>query len=153
MVEDFLTILENLHGEIEDAMEGLPQTALDWVPGPDLNSLGVLVVHVAGAERYWLGDVVVGEASGRDRPAEFRTTGLATGDVLGRLADSLVYARTVAGRLTPEDLNAIRISPRDGRELRVAWCLQHVLGHTALHTGHIQITRQWWDQRGDVSSG
>jgi ankyrin repeat protein len=30
----------------------------------------------------------------------------------------------------------------------VAWCLAHALEHTALHLGHMQITRQLWEQRG-----
>ncbi|NIU62141.1 MAG: DUF664 domain-containing protein, partial [Gammaproteobacteria bacterium] len=36
----------------------------------------------------------------------------------------------------------------DGREFRVSWSLLHALDHVAQHTGHVQITRQLWDQRG-----
>jgi len=28
----------------------------------------------------------------------------------------------------------------------VAWALLHALDHTAQHLGHMQITRQLWDQ-------
>lgn len=146
---DLLAELDALHAEIAHAIEGLPQTALDWSPGPEINSLGVLATHIAGAERYWLGDVIAGEPSNRDRPAEFQTSDIDAATLIARLADSLAYARAVLGRLSLADLEATRISPRDGRTFSVAWCLAHVLQHTAIHAGHIQITRQWWDhQRG-----
>ena len=142
---EWFRILETLHGEIEQALDGLPQTALDWSPGPEINSLAVLVTHIAGAERYWVGDVVAQEPSGRDRPAEFQTRGLDAAALQVRLAGVLAYTRGVFERLALDDLDAVRVSPRDGREFTVAWCLGHVLEHTALHTGHIQLTRQWWE--------
>jgi hypothetical protein len=33
----------------------------------------VIIAHIAEAEKYWLGDVVVGAPSGRDREAEFKS--------------------------------------------------------------------------------
>ena len=72
---DILSNLENYHTEIEGIIDGLPQAALDWSPGPDTNSIAVLVVHLTGAERYYLSDVIAGESSNRDRPAEFQTRG------------------------------------------------------------------------------
>jgi uncharacterized damage-inducible protein DinB len=145
--EEFLNTFQTLHAEIERAVESLPQAALDWVPGPDMNSLAVLVTHVAGSERYWIGDVIAGEPSGRDRPAEFRTSGLDVETLKGRLAGSLAYVRGVLERLTLQDLETTCVSPRDNRQLTVAWCLNHALAHTATHMGHIQLTRQLWDQR------
>jgi len=64
ILEDYLERLQALHESIESAIEGLPQAALDWVPGPDMNSFAVLVTHVAGAERYWIGDVAGRDPSG-----------------------------------------------------------------------------------------
>ncbi len=57
-------------------MRALPQEALDWKPEPAMNSICVLVVHIAGAERFLIGDIVKGESSQRNRPAEFMATGL-----------------------------------------------------------------------------
>lgn len=88
--QDYLDRLQRLHDYIERAIQGLPQTALDWVPGPNMNSLSVLIVHVTGAERYWIGDVVGRDPSGRDREAEFRAQGLDVATLKKRLADSLV---------------------------------------------------------------
>ena len=144
---DYLDRLQELHENILQAIEGLPPDALDWTPGPGMNSLCVLVVHVSGAERYWIGDVVARDPSDRDRAAEFRVQGLDAAALENRLADTLVYTRGVLETLTLEDLETIRISPRDGRRFTVAWSLAHALEHTAIHVGHIQITRQLWEQQ------
>jgi uncharacterized damage-inducible protein DinB len=144
---DYLERLQALHADIERAIEGLPQAALDWVPGPDVNSLCVLVVHLIGAERYWIGDVVGGDPSDRDRAAEFRVRGLDGAALRKRLDDVLAHSRGVLEQLTLQDLATLRVSPRDGREFTVAWCLAHAMEHTAIHLGHMQIIRQLWDQR------
>jgi uncharacterized damage-inducible protein DinB len=144
--EDYLNNLQELHNDIQTAIKDLPQTALDWTPpGEDFNSLSVLIVHLAGAERYWLGDVVAGVPSGRDRDAEFRVHGMSLDELTNRLESSLDYVRQVLNKLSLQDLESRRISPRNGREITVAWALDHNLKHTALHLGHIQITRQLWD--------
>jgi uncharacterized damage-inducible protein DinB len=145
--EAYLDRLQGLHDNILQAIEGLPPAALDWIPGPDMNSIAVLVVHTVGAERYWVGDVVARDPSGRDRTAEFRAQGLDAATLKKCLNETLAHTRGVLEGLTLRDLEAIRISPRDGREYTVAWALAHALEHTAMHVGHIQITRQLWEQR------
>jgi uncharacterized damage-inducible protein DinB len=144
---DFLISLESQHAEIERAIDGLPQAALDWSPGPDMNTVAVLVVHLTGAERYYLGDVIAGEPSNRDRPAEFQTRGLDANTLKARLQTATDYARRVLEGLTLEDLETKRTVPRDGSQRSVASCLLTVATHTALHAGHIQITRQLWEQQ------
>lgn len=148
--EDYLKNLQELHSDIQSAVEGLPHTALDWSPGHSLNSLSVLIVHLTGAERYWLGDVVARVPSGRDREAEFQVRDIGIETLTNRLTDGLVYARSLLEMLTLQDLETSRISPRNKREVTVAWALNHALKHTALHAGHIQITRQLWEQQQGV---
>jgi len=146
--EDYLNNLQELHNDIQSVIEKFPQTAFDWTPPEvDLNSISVLIFHLTGAERYWLGDVVTRESSGRDREAEFQVRGMDHDALTDRLANSLVYIRPVLEKLTLQDLEKSRISPRDGREVTVAWALAHALKHTAIHVGHIQITGQLWEQR------
>jgi uncharacterized damage-inducible protein DinB len=145
--QEFLNLLEELHTNITHAIEGLPQEALDWSPGEGMNSIAVLIVHLTGAERYWIGDVTLGDASSRDRAAEFRVSGSPPEALLQRLADATAYAQSASTRLAIDDLEQERISPRDGRKFTVAWALLHALEHTALHLGHIQITRQLWEQK------
>ena len=150
MLEDYAERLGVLHSGMHQIVEGLSTAALDWVPGPGMNSLSVLVAHVAGAERYWIGDVAGQDPSDRDRDAEFRTHGLDASELQTRLANAFDHSRRVLEGLTLADLEATRISPRDGRPFSVAWCLAHALEHTALHLGHMQVSRQLWEYRDDT---
>ncbi len=143
---DYFDHLQRLHAEIEQVLDGLPQGALEWVPGDGMNSLGVLAYHVAGAERFWIGDVVAGDPSNRDREAEFRTQGIDAESLKERLSASLSYSRAVLEGLSLHDLLTMRTSPRDGRQFSVGWALAHALEHIAVHLGHMQVTRQVWKQ-------
>jgi uncharacterized damage-inducible protein DinB len=143
---DYLDRLSLMHAELNAALQGLPQAALDWTPAPGANSLAVLVVHTAGAERYLIGDCVLGEPSGRDREAEFRLRDLPAEALEQRLDDSLAYIQQVLAGLTLQDLTALRPWPRQHRQVTVGWLLSHLLAHTAIHAGHAQVTRQWWEQ-------
>jgi uncharacterized damage-inducible protein DinB len=150
-LEDYFDRLQKLHQEIQKTIADLPQAALDWAPpGPEMNSLGVIAVHIAGSQRYWIGDVAGQDPSNRDRPAEFRTRGLDAATLRSRLNAALDHSRGVLERLTLADLEAERIAPSDGRQVRVAWVLSHSLSHTAEHLGHMGITRRWWQQQGKV---
>lgn len=144
----YMETLQDLHGEIESSIQGLPKNALDWLPGEGMNSIAVLVVHLIGAERYWIGDVAGADPSGRDRDAEFRTKGLDSQALRTRLDETTGYVRSVLSKLSPEDLERSCVVPSSGKKVAGAWALNHALVHTAIHLGHIQLTRQLWDRSG-----
>ena len=143
MLEQF----RELHAEVVKALDVLPPEAMDWSPGPEMNSLGVLVVHLCGSERYWVGDVVRGDPSFRNREAEFQTKGIDAAALKQRLADLDAYEANALETLKVRDLDTFKVSPRDGRSVTVAWALLHALDHTAVHIGHIEILTQQWKQR------
>lgn len=143
---DYLDSLKELHTEIMNTICDLPREALDWSPFSGGNSCNIIVTHVVGAEKFWLGDVVAGNPTGRDRDAEFKTRNLTIADLEARLQESSTFAGEVLNELNPEDLETSRISPRNNQEISVAWALNHTLKHTAIHLGHIQITRQLWEE-------
>jgi uncharacterized damage-inducible protein DinB len=142
----YLSLFEALHQRVVKAIDTLPAEALDWIPAAGMNSLAVLVVHMAGSQRFWVGDVAMNEPSGRERSAEFQVQGVTSGALQQRLRASLDYTRAALGRLTLEDLSDKRTAAMHDGEISVSWALLHALEHTALHVGHIQITRQLWDQ-------
>ncbi len=136
--------LETLHRELTAAIVDLPPEALDWRPAAGMNSLAVLIVHTAAAERYWIGDVVGQAPSGRVRWEEFETAQLDAKELKKRLDRTLAHSLTVLQELRLVDLAASRHSSRDGETYSVAWALAHALEHTALHLGHVQIGRELW---------
>jgi uncharacterized damage-inducible protein DinB len=145
--EAHLNLLESQHNSICQAIADLPSEALDWSPGPEMNSMGIITAHVAGSMRYWIGDIAGNEPSDRNRETEFQTQRVDAAALVARLEAALTHSRTVLERLTLEDLNIKRFSPRHGEEYSVPWALLHALEHTALHVGHIQVTRQLWAQQ------
>jgi uncharacterized damage-inducible protein DinB len=146
--DDLYDRLNEFHADILKAIDGLPVHVLDWTPGPETNSINVLVVHLTAAERFWIGDVALGEPSNRTREEEFQAHGLTIDDLTQRLSDADDYAQAAFARLAVSDLDSVRKSPRNDRTFTIGWCLLHALEHTALHTGHIQLTRQLWDHKG-----
>ena len=91
----YLDLLEGLHSEIHKSIAGLPVEALDWSPGPEMNSLAVLIVHLSAAE---LGQ---------------------------RLDHSLEYARQALEKLPPEALGEPRPSQTGRGTHNAAWAVLH----------------------------
>jgi uncharacterized damage-inducible protein DinB len=145
---DILERFETIYNAIEKAVADLPAEALDWKPGREMNSIGVILAHTAGAWRYWVGDVAGDSPSGRVRAQEFETHGVDTAEMLARLRAALDTSKEVLTSLEPSRLGEMRTAGMFNEERTVGWALLHALEHTALHAGHIQITRQLWDQRG-----
>ena len=143
---EIATLLEKSHNSIKAAIKGLPPEALEWTPAPGANSMGVLVTHVVGAERYWVSTVAGGGSFERDREAEFSTRDVTAEQLMVLLDEVLAESRATLAQLTPLHLEQVYTAPRDNRQVTVAWALLHALEHTALHAGHIESTRDVWDQ-------
>lgn len=132
----------NLHQEIRKAVEAIPEDSLDWKPNEAMNSVNVLVTHLTGAERFLIGDIIMGESSNRIREAEFQAEGLSRDDLLRCLDDSEAYMKSAFEKLHLNDLETLRVHPHHGRQISVAWALLHALEHSAEHMGHVQLTVQ-----------
>ena len=143
---DYADRLKALMAGLAEALNGLPAEALDWSPGPELNSLAVLATHAAGATRYWIGDVVGRDPSNRVREEEFATVGKDASLLQARLDEVLIHALGVLEGLTAADLAAPRGPTRFG-DRTVGWALLRALDHLAEHVGHAQMTRQLWDRQ------
>ncbi|MFN2220950.1 MAG: DinB family protein [Candidatus Promineifilaceae bacterium] len=144
--KDFYDRLSELHHELAGTVEGLPAEALDWQPGPETNSLAVLLTHTAGSERYWIGEVVGEEPAGRERAEEFETLGRSAEELQDLLNLALAHSRQTLSRLSLDNLAEARLISLQGRSCTVAWALLHALEHTAQHMGHAQLTRQMWEE-------
>lgn len=142
---DYLNRLQTLHEEAKEAIAGLSPEALDWVPGLEMNSFAVLVTHLAGSERFWIGEMVGQDDSGRVRAEEFVVTGLTERELRQRLDDSFAHSQSVLSHLLLTDLDRMQQAPGREESFRVSWSLLHNLEHVALHVGHLQLLRQMWE--------
>jgi len=146
-LENYLSRLEDLRGQMTNLLRGLPPEALNWRPlrGTNdhaTNSLAVLAVHSAGAEHFWIAEVIGRGAPTRQRESEFAVVVSSAEEVLEVLEKTAAETRQVCAALQEDELNASR--PVAGHEVTVRWCFLHVVDHTALHLGHMQITHTLW---------
>ena len=137
-------ILAGLRGEVIDILREFPAGLLNRRPLDDesheTNSLAVLCSHIAGAEYEWIGQVVGGLPKTRHRPDEFVATATDATSLIANLERSGATSNEVLANLSAADLDEER--ERGGRRFNVRWCILHAIEHTALHLGHIQLTRQ-----------
>ena len=112
-------------------------------PGQNGNSVGNLLLHVAGNTTQWI-LVTFGEvADARDRPAEFAATGgLTARELVDRLAVVFTRACAVVDRVAVEDLLRCRTIQGRSEETGLSAVL-HVLEHSS---GHAYQVYAWTKQ-------
>ena len=89
---DYLERLENLQHRLHKAVRELPAEAMDWSPGPAMNSVAVLLAHIAGVLHEGIA-IALNEPPGRVREQEFQTRGVLSTEMLCRLDAVIDYAR------------------------------------------------------------
>jgi uncharacterized damage-inducible protein DinB len=135
---------------------------LEWQPKPGMNTIGMLLAHIAIVEVFW---TQVGPEAKSQYECE-SVLGIGTDDdgmpapegaspppgLAGKplafyqalLAKARAYANRAAARLTDEDLGRVfRRTRRNGNveELNVRWVLYHMLEHFSGHYGQILLLR------------
>ena len=141
---DYLGRLEFLQHKLHQDVRDLPAEAMDWSPGPHMNSVAVLLAHIVGVLHEGI-DIALGDPPGRVREQEFQTRGVLSAEMLRRLDAVIDYARGALPRLGLDDLAKER-KDEDGM-ITCGWALLHALEHAYLHLGHAQVTCQLWRQR------
>jgi uncharacterized damage-inducible protein DinB len=144
---NYLDRIEDLRSQVSGLIAGLPIEALNWRPIDGTgdyatNSLAVLAAHIAGAEHFWICEVIGNHPKTRDREAEFTAVASNAAELIQLLEKNALETKEVLSTLNESELNGTRqtrccIVP-------VRWSVLHVIDHTSLHLGHMQITYQLW---------
>jgi uncharacterized damage-inducible protein DinB len=145
-IEPYIELLEDLFERMDGLFSDLPDEALDWTPDPAMNSMMVLIVHITGSLQYWVGEMLSGEPAHRDRSAEFQAENLTKAKLHEKLESTLSQTKRVLENLTMADLEDERYSTIHKDYFKGAFALMHALEHTARHVGHMEITRELWEQ-------
>lgn len=122
--------------QVRAAVEPLTEEQIWWRPNEHSNSIGNIVLHLAGSLNHYLNRNLGGIPYDRDRAAEFAERKTIPKADLMRVFDDMV-AR--AGR-TFDGLNAERLSdpsPEPKMHAIVAEDLLNIAAHLANHTGQI----------------
>jgi len=162
-VARFLAQMDEQRRALLDGLGGLTAVDLEWQMHPGMNTIGMLLAHVAFAETNLAQVGLAGEPKGHPQdvigiteeeeglplPPDGRPPAALAGKPLAWFEDMLARARAhthrVARGLTDDDLGVvIERPPRpDGtvRRFDKAWVLYHLIEHEAGHRAQIQLLR------------
>jgi len=122
--------------KIRLCLDGLSTEDIWWRPNNASNSVGNLVLHLAGNIRQWCVSGIGGAADVRKRQEEFdQLGGLAGPDLLAYLETALSDVDQVLAALPTSELSATR--EIQGMKVSVLDALYHVVEHFSMHTGQI----------------
>jgi len=146
----FAMVLERIARDVMKQLDGLPDDVLNRpVPLPDANTLFAIATHLAGSTEFWAVQTATGHDAGRNRLAEFHSTGEGTA-LIARYERLIAAIHDALDDLSDAALNSVPPQPPAeyrstgglGDTLTLRDCLLHAVEHGALHQGQIQITRQ-----------
>lgn len=121
---------------IERCVERLPDDALWWRANEGSNSVGNLMLHLAGNLRQWIVTGLGRSPYQRDRPGEFAASDPLPREVLLHTLRTAVHeADHVLARLEPQRLTERHLI--QGHECHGLDAIYHVVEHFAMHTGQI----------------
>ena len=101
------------------------------------NSIGNLILHLAGSTRFWATEVIGGTPIGRVRQKEFdQREIIPAADLMTRLRAAVAEADGRFANLSGDQLLETRTTRNE--QPTVLWCVYHIVEHFSLHTGQIQ---------------
>lgn len=122
--------------KIRRSVAELSEPDLWWRANPESNSVGNLILHLAGNVRQWVVSGIGGVRDDRERWTEFDAQdGPGPRDLLDHLESAVRDADRVLSRLSPEQLLERRVI--QGRDVSVLEALYHAVEHFSMHTGQI----------------
>lgn len=122
--------------KIRLAISGLTITDIWWRPNEYCNSIGNLLLHLAGNIRQWIVAGIGGATDERNRQSEFDTRKPVPTDILLKTLESATSdADQVLATLDDERLaRSYKIQGRNTTGLEAVY---HVIEHFSMHTGQI----------------
>ncbi|HKQ50983.1 MAG TPA: DinB family protein [Pyrinomonadaceae bacterium] len=129
LVEDYLPKIERCLAQLSD-------DEVWWRANPESNSIGNLLLHLAGNVRQWIVSGVGGERDARVRRLEFdQREVVPREELLGRLRQTLSEVDGVLSGLDPAGVLESRHI--QGYDVTVLEAVFHVVEHFSMHTGQI----------------
>jgi uncharacterized damage-inducible protein DinB len=142
---NFRQRINDLNDQVVEFVRAIPVEGLNWRPPfGEMNSLAALASHIAGAQQFWILEGIGEEPRTRNRDKELRVVASSSTSLVESISKIFTAVQSVLERLEEPDLDTIRTV--DGHKVPVRWGLIHVVEHTSLHLGHIQVTYQLWSQ-------
>ncbi len=133
-------------------IESLPEEALNWQPGNEMNSVAQIVRHVYEGLPWFLG-MATDDTPPVDREVmpqrhlhSLRNDPATKEELQGIIAAAMTKKDDLLAKVDEMDLSE-EICPF-GRPRQRFFFVGLTVDHAAEHLGHIELTRQLWEQRG-----
>jgi|KBSSwiStaDraftv2_1062776.scaffolds.fasta_scaffold29247_3 uncharacterized damage-inducible protein DinB len=122
--------------KIRAALDVVPEADLWWRPNENANSIGNLLLHLAGNIRQWVVSGVGGAPDRRDRASEFaRREPIPRAALLALITEAVLEADSVLASTDPASLGERRAV--QGRTVTLLEAIYHAVEHFGMHTGQI----------------
>ena len=122
---------------IDRAVLALTDEEIWWRPNEGSNSIGNLILHLAGNVRQWIVAGVGRQPNERNRQQEFdERSKIPKHELLARLKTVLAEADAVLANLQGGELKEALLI--QGHDTTVIKAIYHVVEHFSMHTGQIQ---------------
>ena len=129
-------VREEFLPKIQDCLSKLTEEDIWWRGDETNNSVGNLLLHLAGNVRQWIVSGVGGEKDIRQRASEFsERRPLSKEELWRKLEDAVADADRVLARFSPEHLLDSRHIQK--YDLTALQAIFHVVEHFSYHTGQI----------------
>lgn len=124
-------------------VEAYPTDDELWITPPGVsNSTGVLVRHLCGNLRHYVGAVLGQSGYVRTRDAEFQAPPVSRADLLALIAATEREITPVLASLTDEQLAGDFPEPQNGRIFEAPDYMAHLVMHLGYHLGQIDYHRR-----------
>jgi uncharacterized damage-inducible protein DinB len=128
--------MRQMADQLKECVQDLSEEQIWQRSGDNANSIGNLVLHLAGNIRQWIGHGIGGLPDVRVRDQEFAARGgRSTSEILALFEKTISEAIEMVQKLPPQRL-AERINPQN-REVAMLEAIYQVVGHLQLHVGQI----------------
>jgi uncharacterized damage-inducible protein DinB len=122
--------------KIRRCIDAIDEQDVWWRPNSQSNSIGNLILHLAGNVRQWVVSGIAARPDVRERQKEFAAEGgLSRRELLELLEQTLREVDEVLAHLEADRLLERRVI--QGREVTVLEAVYHVVEHFGMHTGQI----------------
>lgn len=122
--------------KLERCVVGLTDQQIWWRPGSESNSIGNLLLHLAGNAHQWIISGLGGEIDGRVRSQEFDESKLIPGsELISHLRQTIEHVDAVLAEFDSQRiLDQFQIQ---GTSVTALEAVFHVTEHFSMHTGQI----------------
>jgi uncharacterized damage-inducible protein DinB len=143
----FATVLERIVRNALKQFRDLSDADLNrQLELPESNTAFALATHLIGAAEYWVLELAGGRAMWRNRLAEFHASGPGA-ELVARYERWLAALPEVLHMLPNTQLEQpAPVDPRfhpSNEPMTLRDALLHAVEHSALHQGHLELTRQF----------